>query len=274
MGAGLAAGRREVSEAKSRIDIQNLFSLKGLTALVTGGCGGLGGGIAEGFVLAGANVAIADKNTAALAEKTAALSQFGTVSGHECDVTDAKTVERAVREVEAKYGRIDILCNAAGIAPRTPAVELQMEEFRRAFDVNVAGTWQMSQAVGLRMIEAGRGGKIINIGSVRGLVGHPLGYVAYGTSKGAVHQFTRQLATEWAKYRINVNCLAPSVINTPLASYIVDDPERRKMFLDRIPFARVAEAEDFVGAAIFMASPAGNFMTGQILFMDGGATAG
>jgi gluconate 5-dehydrogenase len=260
--------------SEPRIDVRKLFSMQGLTALVTGGCGGLGGAIAEGFVLAGANVAIADMNAAKLAEKAAALGEFGTVSGHECDVTDAAMVKETVRAVVEKFGRIDVLCNAAGIAPRTPAVELQMEEFRRAFEVNVAGTWQMSQAVGLTMIEAGRGGKIINIGSVRGLVGHPLGYVAYGTSKGAVHQFTRQLATEWAKYRINVNCLAPSVINTPLAAFILDDPERRKMFMDRIPFARVAEAEDFVGAAIFMASAAGNFMTGQILFMDGGSTAG
>jgi gluconate 5-dehydrogenase len=258
----------------SRIDIVNLFSMKGLTALVTGGCGGLGGGIAEGFALAGANVAIADKDAARVGEKVASLNELGVASGYECDVTNDAMVGHTVREVERKYGRIDVLCNAAGIAPRTPAVDLEMEEFRRAFEVNVAGTWRVSQAVGKRMIADGKGGKIINVGSVRGLVGHPLGYVAYGTSKGAVHMFTRQLATEWAKYRINVNCLAPSVVNTPLASFIVDDPERRKMFLDRIPFGRVAEAEDFVGAAVFMASPAGNFMTGQILFMDGGATAG
>jgi gluconate 5-dehydrogenase len=259
---------------KSDLNIGRLFSMQDRIALVTGGCGGLGGAIAEGFVRAGATVAVADKNTEALHQKVQRLRRLGDASGHECDVTDNRQVKATVQAIEDTYGRIDVLCNAAGIAPRTPAIALEVDEFRHAWEVNVLGTWQVCQAVGLGMIESGAGGKIINIGSVRGLVGHPLGYVAYGTSKGAVHQFTRQLATEWAKHRINVNCLAPSVIDTPLAAFILDDPERRAMFMARIPFARAAEPEDFVGAAIFMASPAGNFMTGHILFVDGGSTAG
>jgi NAD(P)-dependent dehydrogenase (short-subunit alcohol dehydrogenase family) len=124
------------------------------------------------------------------------------------------------------------------------------------------------------MIARGEGGKIITIGSVRGLQGHPLGYVAYGTSKGAVHLLTRQLATEWAKHRINVNCIAPSVLKTPLADFILKTPEVRDLFMSRIPLNRAAEPEEVSGSAIFLAAPASDFITGQILFFDGGSTAG
>ena len=256
------------------IDVGRLFSMTGLTALVTGGGGALGAAVAEGFLLSGARVAVADISAAGMAEKVKSLGEIGVVSAHECDVTDPASVKDMVSAVEDEHGPIHVVCNAAGIAQRTPATELEMDEFRRIWEVNIGGTWLVSQAVGRRMIEAGRRGKIINIGSVRGLVGHPLGYVAYGTSKGVVHLFTRQLATEWAKYNINVNCLAPSVINTPLAAFILDDPERRKMFMDRTPLQRVAEPSDVVAAAIFMATAASDFITGQVLFVDGGSTAG
>ncbi len=258
----------------SRIDVQKLFSMQGLTALVTGAGGVLGAAVAEGYLASGARVALVDANAEGLAEKSKPLSDIGQLSLHACDITDPAAVKEMVRAVEAEHGRIDVVCNAAGIAHRTPAEELDYGEFQRVMEVNVGGTLIVSQAAGLGMIKSGRGGKIVNIGSVRGQVGHPLGYVSYGTSKGAVHLLTRQLATEWAKYRINVNCLAPSVINTPLAAYILDDPERKKMFMDRIPFGRLAEPMEVVSAAIFMASPAANFITGQILFVDGGATAG
>ncbi len=258
----------------SKADLERHFSMSGLTALVTGAGGVLGGAIASGFLAAGANVAISDTNKDGLDKKGEALAKLGKVSAHVCDVTDADAVKALVGAVEKAHGGVDVVCNAAGIAQRTPAEELPIEEFRKVMAVNLEGTWLVSQAAGQSMIKAGKGGKIINIGSVRGLVGHPLGYVSYGTSKGAVHNLTRQLATEWAKYAINVNCLAPSVINTPLAAYILDDPERKKMFMDRVPLSRLAETDDIVGAAIFMASPAGNFITGQILFVDGGSTAG
>lgn len=258
----------------ARIDPSQLFSMKGLTALVTGAGGVLGSAIAEGYLASGARVALVDANARGLAEKSAPLKDIGPLSLHECDITDPAKVKEMVRAVEAEHGQIDVVCNAAGIAFRTPAEALDYDEFRKVWEVNTGGTLLVSQAAAQGMISSGRGGKIVNIGSVRGLVGHPLGYVSYGTSKGAVHLLTRQLATEWAKYRINVNCLAPSVINTPLAAYILDDPERRKMFMDRVPFGRLAEPVEVVSAAIFMASPAASFITGQILFVDGGSTAG
>jgi gluconate 5-dehydrogenase len=140
--------------------------------------------------------------------------------------------------------------------------------------VNVKGTFLATQAVGRHLIERQAPGKIITVGSVRGLMGHPLGYVAYGTSKGAVHLLTRQLATEWAKHRINVNCIAPSVVNTPLADFILKTPEVRGLFMPRIPMGRAAEPAELVGATIFLASAAADFITGQILFVDGGSVAG
>jgi gluconate 5-dehydrogenase len=172
------------------------------------------------------------------------------------------------------FGKIDILCTAAGIARRTDADKLTAEEFQLVMDVNVKGTFLCAQAVARDMIKRGEGGNIVTIGSVRGLVGHPLGYVAYGTSKGAVHLLTRQLATEWAKYRIHVNAIAPSVVETPLANFILKTPEVKDLFMSRIPFGRPMVPDELVGTAVYLASEASSFVTGQILFVDGGSVAG
>jgi gluconate 5-dehydrogenase len=251
-----------------------LFSLRGKSALITGGAGGLGKAIAAAYLRSGAKVAIADMRKTELEVARAELSALGDVSTHECDVTQSDSVKTAVHEAIAELGKIDILFAAAGVARRKDAVDLPVEEFDLVMDVNIKGTWLSAQAVGRHMIERGEGGKIITVGSVRGLQGHPLGYVAYGTSKGAVHLLTRQLATEWAKHRINVNCIAPSVLKTPLADFILKTPEVRELFMSRIPLNRAPEPDEVAGTAIFLAAPASDFITGQILFFDGGSTAG
>jgi gluconate 5-dehydrogenase len=253
---------------------EHLFSLRGKTAFVTGAAGGLGRAIAAAYLRSGANVAIADLRPSELEAAMSELSALGNVSAHECDVTRSDSVGAAVDAALQRFGKIDILFTAAGLARRRDAVELAVDEFDLVMDVNVKGTWLSAQAVGRHMIERGEGGKIITVGSVRGLQGHPLGYVAYGTSKGAVHLLTRQLATEWAKHKINVNCIAPSVLKTPLADFILKTPEVRDLFMSRIPLNRVAEPEEVSGSAIFLAAPASDFITGQILFFDGGSTAG
>jgi NAD(P)-dependent dehydrogenase (short-subunit alcohol dehydrogenase family) len=140
-------------------------------------------------------------------------------------------------------------------------------------DVNVKGTWLCCTAAGRYMIRQG-GGKIVTVGSVRGFLGHPAGYGAYGTSKGAVHLLTKQLATEWAKYNINVNSIAPSVFYTPLNTPIMQDKELSELFLSRIPMHRFGQPDELVGASVFLASPASDYVTGVILSVDGGAVAG
>jgi len=263
-----------MSDETQTIDVARLFSLSGHVAFVTGGAGGLGRAAAEGYLKAGAAVALADLDAAAVEAAATALAPFGRVIALACDVTDAASVAGAVDAAVERLGRIDILLAAAGIARRTAATDLATDEFQRVMDVNVKGTFLTAQAVGRHLIARRAPGKIITVGSVRGLVGHPLGYVAYGTSKGAVHLLTRQLATEWAKHRINVNSIAPSVLKTPLADFILKTPEVRDLFMSRIPMGRAADPAELVGAMIFLASAAADFITGQVLFVDGGSVAG
>ncbi|WP_158805457.1 MULTISPECIES: SDR family NAD(P)-dependent oxidoreductase [unclassified Acidisoma] len=253
--------------------LENFFSLSGKVAMVTGAAGGLGRAIAAAYLQAGAKVVLADLKEGELQSAAEELGALGDVFPVAVDVTKAAAVEEAVSSAHAHFKRLDILVTAAGIARRKAAEELPPEEFDFVMDVNVKGTLFCAQSVGRHMIAQG-GGRIITIGSVRGLVGHPLGYVAYGVSKGAVHLLTRQLATEWAKHSINVNCIAPSVLKTPLADFILKTPEVRDLFMSRIPFNRAAEPEELSGTAIFLASPAASFITGQILFVDGGSVAG
>jgi gluconate 5-dehydrogenase len=259
---------------KPEINIERLFSLQGRVALITGGCGGVGRAIADGYLRYGAQVAITDQDKDQVDAMIDELRMPDTVFGCVSNVTDPGSVNTMTAAVVERFGKIDILCTAAGIARRTDAEELNPEEFQLVMDVNVKGTFLCCQAVGRDMIRRGSGGKIITIGSVRGLVGHPLGYVAYGTSKGAVHLLTRQLATEWAKYKIHVNCIAPSVVETPLANFILKTPEVKELFMSRIPFGRPMVPEELVGTAIYLASEASSFVTGQILFVDGGSVAG
>jgi NAD(P)-dependent dehydrogenase (short-subunit alcohol dehydrogenase family) len=256
------------------MDALGQFSLKGKVALVTGSGGVIGAAIAEGYLAAGADIVISDQETEKVDAVVARLAREGNVIGVPADVTDPGSLEKAVATILERFGKIDILCTAAGVAIRTPAIDLSADEYDRVMAVNTKGTFLAAQAVARSMIARGAGGKIVTIGSVRGLVGHPLGYVSYGTSKGAVHLLTRQLATEWAEHRINVNAIAPSVVNTPIGEYILKDKAIRDLFMSRIPFKRAMQPEELVGTAVYLASPAADFVTGQIVFVDGGSTAG
>jgi len=256
------------------MDVLGQFSLKGKVALVTGSGGVIGAAIAEGYLAAGADLVISDQDSDKVDAVVARLAEKGNVIGVAADVTVPASLDAAVAAVLERFGKIDILCTAAGVAIRTPAVDLSAEEYDHVMAVNAKGTFLAAQAVARSMIARGGGGKIVTIGSVRGLVGHPLGYVSYGTSKGAVHLLTRQLATEWAEHRINVNAIAPSVVNTPIGEYILRDKAIRDLFLSRIPFKRAMQPEELVGTAVYLASPASDFVTGQIVFVDGGSTAG
>jgi NAD(P)-dependent dehydrogenase (short-subunit alcohol dehydrogenase family) len=180
-----------------------------------------------------------------------------------------------MEQVIKDFGKVNIMVTVAGTAGnRQPAETFDIDEWQKVMDVNVRGTLLCAKYAGAEYIKQGGGGKVITIGSVRGFLGHPGGYAGYGTSKGAVHLLTKQLATEWAKHRINVNAIAPSIFWTPLTQQVRDNPEMVKIFMARIPMGRAAELDDFVGAAVYLSSPASDYVTGLILSVDGGAVAG
>jgi gluconate 5-dehydrogenase len=187
------------------------------------------------------------------------------------EVTDEKSVSAMVDSVLRKFPRIDILVNAHGLAIRKPADTFPIDEWQKVMDINTRGTFLTCQAVGRVMIKQ-HSGKIINLSSVRGRYGLPTDYAAYCASKGAVDTLTRTLACEWAKYNVLVNALAPTVVETELTRSALADPEYAKRMKSRIPLGRWAMPEDIVGATIFFASKASDFITGQILYIDGGVT--
>jgi len=250
----------------------DLFDLTGKTALVVGGSGGIGHGIDLGLAEAGADIVVADLKVDQLdevADKVRALGrQWLAVP---VDVTQEQSVADMVKRVLEVFPRIDILMNLAGIAIRGPAVDFPVDDWQRVMDINARGTFICCKVIGGQMVKQG-GGKIINMSSVRGRYGLPGGYVAYCPSKGAVDAMTRTLACEWAKSNVLVNAVAPTFVETELTRVALSDPVFAKTVKDRIPIGRWALPEDIVGAVVFFASKASDFITGQILYIDGGVT--
>jgi NAD(P)-dependent dehydrogenase (short-subunit alcohol dehydrogenase family) len=248
------------------------FNLTGKVALVTGGSGGIGKALAIGLADCGADVIVASRGLGKLKEVEKAISDKGRRSyAVSVDVTDQKSVDEMVKNIQKKYQHVDILVNGAGLAIRKPADTFPIEDWQKVMDVNVKGTFLCCQAIGRIMIGQKRG-KIINISSVRGRYGLPAGYAAYCPSKGAVDTLTRTLACEWAKYNVLVNAIAPTVVETELTKDLLADVEYAKTMKARIPMGRWALPEDIIGPCIFFASDSSNFVTGQILYVDGGVT--
>ncbi|MGB9663065.1 MAG: SDR family NAD(P)-dependent oxidoreductase [Moorellaceae bacterium] len=266
----------EQMEQQLNLDqVKSMFSLEGKAAIVTGGAGALGESIAMALALYGADVVITGRTLRTL---EGAVDRIKTNTGRKvmpitCDVSNEEQVAELVKKTVDEFGKIDILVTAAGIAKRYPAEDFPVEAFDEVMDINVKGTFLCCKHVGRVMINQRRG-KIVTISSVRGFAGHPGGYAAYGTSKGAVNLLTKQLATEWAKYNINVNAVAPTIFWTPLTKEVLENESLKQIFLSRIPMGRAAVTQDIVGAVVFFASPASDFITGQILYVDGGCTAG
>jgi gluconate 5-dehydrogenase len=260
----------ESVERMSDERVAGFFDLKGKAILITGGGGALGGALARGFAIHGADVALADFSADAMEPVAEEVRARGCRSlAIPVDVVDETSVQNMVDQVAGAFGHLDVLVTAAGIANRIPTEEMPVEVWQRTMDVNVRGTFLACQKAGIQMIEQG-GGKIITIGSVRGFQGNPGGYSGYTTSKAAVHGLTKQLATEWAKYHINVNSIAPALFQTPLTRQVMEDPTLYNFHMGRIPMGRIAVPDDFIGAALFLASDASDFMTGVIMNVDGG----
>ncbi|HTX70595.1 MAG TPA: SDR family oxidoreductase [Thermoleophilia bacterium] len=254
----------------------DLFSLDGKKAVVVGGAGGMGRGIAAGLADYGADLAIADVNAAALEDAASALkAETGKdVHRYAVDCTDDDSVKALVDAVVKDAGRVDILVNALGINVKAPAVEFPMDQWERLFSVNVHGVMRSSKAFAAQMIMQGGGGKIINLSSVRGQRAALGGNSAYCASKGAVDMITRQLAVELAEHKINVNALGPIITITPMtAERIKNESARYERMLLNVPMGRMCEVADLIGPAVFLASPASDFITGTILYPDGGMMA-
>jgi len=249
-----------------------LFSLKEKVAIVTGGNQGIGFAIAKGLAAAGAVVVIANRRETEGRKAAEKLTTdgFNAVSVP-TDVNNVASIENLVSETISKFQKIDILVNNAGVIVRKPSEEITEQDWNFIFDTNLKGMFFCCQAAGKDMIKRKKG-KIINISSNVSRVAMP-GRSIYSVSKGGVAQLTKVLALEWAKYGINVNALGPGPTLTDInQKYFEENPEDLQARIDSMPLARMGKPMDHVGAAIFLASEASDFVTGENLLVDGGST--
>jgi len=254
--------------------LARLFSLEGQAALVTGASGGIGRVLAAALAGAGAAVGLHGTRAGALEEVRDEIEAAGgRAVVLPADLGDVETCRKLVQDTVAALGRLDILVNCAGMNRRNPIRDVSPDDFDTIVAVNLRSAYFLSQAAHAVMRAQG-GGKILNIGSITSTDG--LGGVSvYGATKAALKQLTQTMALEWAADNIQVNCLAPGFIKTPLTEQGVwADPHRRQWLLDRIPARRPGVPEDLVGAALLMVAPASAYLTGQILTVDGGYLAG
>lgn len=249
------------------------FGLRGRTALVTGGSKGIGRHLARVLASQGASVAVASRHIQECEEAVAELRGLGAGAlAVFVDISRVETISSMVNEVVRWKGRIDILVNNAGTNVRKPALDFSEEEWDRVLNTNLKGAFFCAQAVAKAMIPCG-GGAIINVSSAAG--GMPVPWLApYSISKAGLNQLTRILAVEWARYKIRVNGIAPSYIETSLTREWLSDPKRYRMLTRRSPMRRLGTLSDLEGALLLLASDASSFITGQTLFVDGGSSAG
>ncbi|MDP9573422.1 UNVERIFIED_ORG: gluconate 5-dehydrogenase [Agrobacterium larrymoorei] len=249
-----------------------LFDLSGSRALVTGSSQGIGLALAKGLIDHGASVILNGRDKLRLAEAAASLKAETGVSVEtaDFDVTDAEAVKRGVEAVEENIGPIDILINNAGMQFRTTLEDFPIDRWEQLLKTNVSSVFYVGQAVARHMIGRGKG-KIINIASVQSELARP-GIAPYTATKGAVKNLTRGMCTDWAKYGLQVNAIAPGYFKTPLNQALVDSEEFSSWLEKRTPAARWGNVDELVGAAVFLSGKASSFVNGHTLYVDGGIT--
>lgn len=254
----------------------NRFDVSGRRVLVVGATGALGSAGARALAEAGARLTLTGAHAetlAALAEQLRPLTDVVTVTRRPETAADAAAMVAAGDDHGPLWG----VLVAAGINRTAPTVEMPVETFDEVMDVNVRGSWLVAQAAGRQWLAHGQGGSLVLVSSTRGRLGHPAGYSAYCPSKAAVDLLAKTLAAEWGAAGIRVNALAPTVFRSELTEWMFADDERgtavRQAMFARIPLGRFAEPEDFAGTLIYLMSDASSFMTGQVLYLDGGYTA-
>lgn len=242
-----------------------MFSLDDRVALVTGASTGLGAAIAIALSAAGASVAC-HGNTHSPVATCKKIANALPLTG---DLSVADTPRQLVQQTIDRFGRLDIVVNNAGTIRRAPAVEYSEDDWAAVLEVNLSSVFRLCQLAGRHMIESERGGKIVNIASLLSFQGG-ITVPAYAAAKGGVAQLTKALANEWAKYRINVNAIAPGYMRTANTAALQADETRNRQILERIPAGRWGEPEDLAGAAVFLSSSASDYVNGHVLVVDGG----
>lgn len=253
------------------MNVMELFRLDGKVAIVTGGSRGLGFWMAEALAEAGANVVLCARKLEPCEEAARAIREIGVRSlAVGCDVTDPDAVKTLVEKAVSEFGRVDILVNNAGFIWEEPPEKVSLETWNKTLAINATGTFLCSQEAGKQMIKQGWG-KIINIASISGLASvdpELSNTVPYSAAKGAIVALTRDLARKWCQYNITVNAIAPGYFGTKMSKYLAE--HRQPQLMSSIRMKRLGTKDEIKGVAVFLASAAANYITGQILAVDGG----
>lgn len=253
--------------------VQDLFNLKGKVAVVTGSSSGLGITFAQALAEVGANIVLAARRVDKLNEVADSITKFGVkVRPIQCDVSQQSQVQSLMDETVKTFGRLDILVNNAGVAAMSPATDISVEDWNRVVSINLTGTFLCARTAAKQMMKRG-GGKIVDIASIYGAVGDVFPASPYYATKGAVINLTRDLAVEWAPFKINVNAIAPGFFPSEMTEGIFADPHYLEYINKQTPLGRTGTPDDLKGAIVFLASQASDYVTGQTIFVDGGWTS-